>query len=124
MRGTRIGQKNGVDLIGRDAGAFVQTSTKDDRRQAGIDQNMLLADADQRSRRVRRAKRLSLVPKPVAAQRAYADDVNSNRHSLERMIAVRECNGAMREAFFSYNRDMVCGDDHSLRLRAINAIAR
>src|SRR5436190_4338240 len=79
MGGAKVGEEDGVDLIRAHAGALEEARAYDLRRQPGIDEDVALADADQAGRRVRRADGGGFVPEPVAAERAYADDVDPNR---------------------------------------------
>ena len=79
MRRPEIGQKDGVDLVGQQAGTFEQPRFQRRRGEAGIDEDILPAHTHERRRAVRRSNDGGFIPKPVAAKRPDADDVDPKR---------------------------------------------
>ena len=55
MGGSKVGEKNRIDLLRTQARCAREPRSERRRRQAGIDEDVPLAGADQRRRRVRRA---------------------------------------------------------------------
>src|SRR5438128_10128719 len=79
MIGPKVGEKNGVDAVGSQAGPLVKSGRQCGGWQAGIDKDVAVAGPDERCGGMRGSLILRLIPQTIAAGSADADDVQAGR---------------------------------------------
>ena len=78
MIGPEVAEKNRIDAVRSQAGAFVKPCGQRGCWQAGIDQNVAVAGPDESCGGMSGSQILRLIPQTIAAERADADDVKTD----------------------------------------------
>lgn len=84
VSGAEVGQEDGVDLFGAQAGAFEEACGDGGGGQAGIDEDVAFAGADEGGGGMGGSDILRFVPEPIAAEGANTDDVKAKLGHLNK----------------------------------------